>query len=345
MSQIDQSNFEATSVPHVFKDKVTGKYYFCDETSEAHGPYEDLHGANMGMKGYIDQFLGSGEGSIAEQLAAALEGASTDDVNDPLNALLSTLLRSRAVVITEAEMLTKRDDETNRLLEAIHSVFVPSEKRPYPQDAVTWFAGQVLSAHLHKMLAEDEIEPFLKDPKYNVGSYEAAIVVLKELFIGQAFAKDEVKEGMWLMQPAALDHCFKVVESAFKQLQAKPDYDAACPSQQETTQRLARNMTTLVKQLGEKYGRNTPEEIIKFVNRLRRSLTEAMTFEEYNDFIQAGRMQSLDDMNEAIFWVSNIMFADKCIVRDTSVPDGMDQPWSWNEEAEKKVLEQLRFVM
>lgn len=39
VTQIDQTNFVTTATPHVFMDSVSLQFYFCDETTEAHGPY------------------------------------------------------------------------------------------------------------------------------------------------------------------------------------------------------------------------------------------------------------------------------------------------------------------
>jgi len=57
MEQIDQSEFMKTMISGIYFNKADSNFYFCDETTEAVGPYDSIQEAQKNFEAYCKEIL------------------------------------------------------------------------------------------------------------------------------------------------------------------------------------------------------------------------------------------------------------------------------------------------
>lgn len=157
---IDQTNFVATEVSHVFRNTVTGKFYFCDESTNAHGPYDDQIACTSGLGDYVRTMnvdyantqLISGKALLAA-LTSKLEDVSP---NHPLRKMLEKVfqqmrqhldhLYNHKIHPNESQKVVS--NKSGAMLESIIDLVISNSKPMAPEEAVVAFANNYQSQQL-----------------------------------------------------------------------------------------------------------------------------------------------------------------------------------------------------
>lgn len=328
-NQIDQSNFKETEAKHVYMDTVTGKFFFCDETTEAHGPFESIGEANNAMDTYVANLNHGAE--VADGLAALLGGGNIADI-------LQQLQQSKWPLISAAE----KEAKVNELLEVVLAdVKLGFEMNPEDFetdfDALQFFAAQVGAATLMQAHAADCLAVSLTKHSYSVRTVDECHEVLREFYIDQCFFPDTKVADHFRFSEEAERHVKATTIKAYQEIalhnKMPTSADEINPVQKEAALKIGALMQKLTKDIVKEQGANTAVYVIEYVDRIRFDMLTMMPPAERHEQLQKGFMSSIDDPMDALKWLTNHL-SRLCIIRDTSVPDGPEQPWNWSESGE-----------
>lgn len=329
MPQIDQSNFVATDIKHVWLDSITNKFFFTDETSEAHGPFDSIEVAQVQLEVYA---AGLQHGpDIAEGLAALLGG---DDLVD----ILQKMQQSKWPLLTAAEKDAKTNELLEKVLADVKAGFeLNSSDFETEFDALQFFSAQVASATIKELQSRDHLGQALTETAFSVRTMDECLYVLTEYFIGQCFCEDDKVEGSYRFSEAAAKHVEETTIKPFKEIHLQnqmPETDEEIsPVQKEAAHKIGVFMQNLTKRIVQKHGAAAGEYLIGYADRIRFTLLSQMPAAERMTQINNGYMEPLQDPMSAVKWLTNHL-SKIVIKRDKSVEDGPSQPWNWDTEGE-----------
>jgi hypothetical protein len=345
MSQIDQSQFEATEHPHVFLNKADSKFYFCDETSEAHGPYENLDHAKSNFDIYVDQNI-----NPAENMSAGLKAMMGGD-EGPLMGLLRQLSMAarprispgqREVQILQAMAAIKEEIELGQLTMTDRFPTVDSATIEMATRIMMSFAGHSDSLELLQQYvvdlttgkgATEVIRHFFVERMFTLapggnGEYVSAV---KELATPAPEMAREMAKGFWTM---------------LKSKEAEGGVDIPAP-QLDVTEKLADLAAHLVMEVRRRFngyeGQIQPEDIVTaFVQNLQANviIDHADDVTLLKLFLDQNMGASVEDVQEAMNMLPLLLLHYvRSIHNEDCAKDIKEQRWEWKDRGEAKIRE------
>lgn len=346
---IDQSHFEHTDIDHVFKDKVSGKFYYTDETSDAVGPYDELMQAKNALDTYVKTEL-EPDFTVtqlhAEAFAKMLQG---DD--EGAKELLMKAHIHQAPRFTAEEKAAQLAEALPIFMAAMEEFRgVGAAKFPTFDDALRFFAADAFLA-----IKAADMRDIIKDVGVHIQTQDDAVRIIQDVVLAEFFrpVPGTVPEmyafvGKHDTLAAESRLIVKSYWTRYDEIQngKEPLSRPGLPECLMASQQLGDNVVGWLKRrvrpqvFGEAF-----LQLIQDLQALQIERAASAGRDTLKALLQTGMAFSIEDLDEALQWFSTFVH-DQCIKgdNDDAKPE-IERPVTWDAIAAANLLAQAQDLM